>query len=146
VLCVCLGNICRSPYAEALLRRSLPGIEIRSAGFLAGGRPPPDVAIAAAAERGIDISRHLSVQLAVELLEWAELILVMDGSQARRVGHRLAAPTRATLVEVLGDFDPAPIGKRVIPDPFGREPEFFDEVYVRVEDCCGSLSRAFRPA
>jgi len=92
------------------------------------------------------MSRHVSVQLAPELLEWAELILVMDGSQARRVGHRLAAPRRATLVEVLGDFDPAPIGKRLIPDPFGREPEFFDEVYARLEACCGTLRRAFRPA
>ncbi len=50
ILLVCVGNICRSPYAAAVLRQRLNGFlgkeyQFRSAGFIGPGRPPPPAAI-----------------------------------------------------------------------------------------------------
>src|SRR5882672_7129834 len=65
VLVVCHGNICRSPYAAARLRRLLgSGTQVTSAGFVGPGRACPDVAIEVAAARGLDLSGHQSQLLA----------------------------------------------------------------------------------
>src|SRR2546425_10349935 len=49
VLFVCHGNICRSPFAAAVLRRVIHGVRVDSAGFLGPGRPSPPEAVAPAA-------------------------------------------------------------------------------------------------
>lgn len=137
VLVMCLGNICRSPYAEGVLRRELPGLEIRSAGFLDSGRPAPREAVSVAAERGVNLSSHLSAQVTNEALAWADLVLVMDARQQERVG---AMSGHRAYVERLGDFDPGPIDTRTIIDPIDRNRAFFDQVYRRIDACCGVLS------
>jgi len=81
VLFVCTGNICRSPTAEALLRRhvearSLPTL-VRSAGTAAGWSSPTAGTIRAAAELGLDVSRHRSHPLSTEDLESAGLVVAL---------------------------------------------------------------------
>src|SRR6266542_2985353 len=72
VLIVCVGNICRSPMAEGLLRARFVGhrrARIESAGLAAlEGRPADPIAVELLAERGIDISAHRARQLTPELL------------------------------------------------------------------------------
>ena len=65
VLVICNGNIFRSPFAAAVLRRALElrglgRVRVDSAGFAGPGRPTPADAVAAAARRAIDLSRHAS--------------------------------------------------------------------------------------
>jgi protein-tyrosine phosphatase len=81
ILLVCTGNICRSPMAEAILRRHLAaqGVEARvtSAGTMNWARPPTDEAIAVMNEHGLDIVAHRSRPLSAEILAGADLVLGM---------------------------------------------------------------------
>jgi protein-tyrosine phosphatase len=138
---MCLGNICRSPYAAGVLRREFPDLEIRSAGFLQAGRPAPREAVSVGAEHGVNLSSHVSAQLTQETLGWADLVLVMDARQLRRIG---AMSGHRALVERLGDFDPEPIDTRTVIDPIDRDREFFANVYTRIDGCCRGLAREIR--
>jgi protein-tyrosine-phosphatase/predicted ATP-grasp superfamily ATP-dependent carboligase len=81
VLFVCQGNICRSPFAESLMRSRLgdDSIAVGSAGMLPRpGRPPPPLGLKVAAEHGIDLAAHRSVWLTRETAEAASLVVVFD--------------------------------------------------------------------
>ena len=81
ILFVCTGNLCRSPMAEALFRHRMgadSGWEASSAGtFAARGHPASDNAVLVVKELGIDLSRHRSQPLTVELLAVSDMIVVM---------------------------------------------------------------------
>ncbi|MDQ3870683.1 MAG: hypothetical protein M3301_03585, partial [Chloroflexota bacterium] len=68
---VCLGNICRSPFAERLAAERLPdGRRTASAGYFPEeGRPSPGQAVTVAARLGVDLTRHRSRVLSAELVE-----------------------------------------------------------------------------
>ncbi len=142
ILILCHGNICRSPYAGAVLTRRLAqhGLEaarVDSAGFIGPDRPPPDLALEVARHRGYDLRSHRSRLVTAEVLAAADLVLVMDQAQWRRLGPWLGAnPPRILL---LGDFDPEPIATRAIRDPVDGPPELFEEVYNRLERCLGTV-------
>lgn len=145
VLVVCHGNICRSPYAAALLRRRLlpllgNGGRVESAGFIAPGRPCPDAALAVAASRGLDLSQHRSQLLAPTEVHAADLILVMDTTQ--RWGIRALFGRQGRDVLLLGDLDPEPIENRTIQDPVEQPKEVFELSYSRIERCVDELVRA----
>jgi protein-tyrosine phosphatase len=82
ILFVCTGNQCRSPMAAALLRSRLAqvgatGFEVESAGFVSEGRAVPPEVVEVMSPSGIDLSAHRSRLLRDELLDRADLILVM---------------------------------------------------------------------
>ena len=87
ILFVCSGNQCRSPMAEAIFRDIISNepelssvdIAIKSAGTLQGidGAPATNEAIAVMREHGIDISQHKAKHINTELVNWADIILVM---------------------------------------------------------------------
>ena len=142
---VCIGNICRSPYAAALLRKRLDGFlrqacQIESAGFIGPGRPPPDDAVQVAASRNVDLSQHRSQMVTPRLIQEAKLIIVMDQHQARAVRHRF--PIGRRQICVLGDLDPEPIVARGIEDPIEQSPEVFQRAYERIDRCIDQLVRA----
>lgn len=88
---VCTGNLCRSPLAEALLRRQLEdaGLEadVASAGIAAPSGATPDPKLQrVATELGVDVSAHRSQRLKPEHTAIADLILVMTRSHAEKVG------------------------------------------------------------
>lgn len=81
MLFVCTGNQCRSPMAEAMLRRLAEGgcpLEVGSAGTVGDGTPPPEHAVAVMAERGLDIDGRPSRRLTPAVLEGADLIIAMS--------------------------------------------------------------------
>ena len=89
ILVVCTANQCRSPMAEALLRRHLAGqniaAEISSCGFLDGGSHAAQVAIDAMKGFGIDLSEHRSRRLSPYLIAESDLILTMTREHLREI-------------------------------------------------------------
>lgn len=92
ILVLCIGNICRSPMAEAMLTKALPDCHVRSAGLGALiGSPADPSAIKLMEEDGININAHRAQQVSSELISWADLILVMDIEQKKQIESRYVA-------------------------------------------------------
>jgi protein-tyrosine-phosphatase len=144
VLVLCSGNIFRSPFAAAVLRRELHRqgmgtMRVESAGFTAAGRASPPRAIAAAARHGIDLAGHSSQLVVADLARAADLIVVMEDLQRRSICERFGRARRDVLL--LGDLDPLPVMTRAIEDPVEQDPEVCERVYARIERCVRELAR-----
>lgn len=89
ILVVCVGNICRSPMAEALLRQRFPEKSIDSAGVgaLVGHSADP-AAIKIMEEQNIDITNHVAKQIDENLAHKADLIFTMSDSQNKWIEER----------------------------------------------------------
>jgi protein-tyrosine-phosphatase len=145
VVFLCHGNVCRSPFAAAVfdnVLRQLKHVDtaVVSAGFIGPGRQSPPEARAAAQRRSYELESHRSQLVTAAMLRAADLIVVMSAEQARAAYLAGGAP-RAPIV-VLGDFDPGPIDRRTILDPWGKGTAAFDASYDRIERCVGELVTA----
>lgn len=138
ILFVCLGNVCRSPFAAALAGDR--GFSSDSVGFIGPGRHPPAEAIDAARRMGIDHADHVSREIDEEAVRGADLVVVFDRFNLRRV--RSAYPDARRKTVWLGDLDPVWSGKRAVVDPWGRDPAFFDATFERIERCVDELRSA----
>jgi protein-tyrosine phosphatase len=117
ILTVCVGNICRSPMAEALLRTKLPDVAVASAGIAApSGALADPLAQELMLERGIDISAHRAKRVITPSIAGSDLVLVMDLEQKSAIER--AHPLARGKVFRLGEF-----GKFEVFDPFrlGRD-------------------------
>lgn len=146
ILVVCLGNICRSPYAEHRLtdefaRAGLDDVRVVSAGFILPGRPSPDAARRVAAGRGLDLENHRSRVVTPAMAQEADVTLVMAPGQLRKLRQVAGAEPEGPAI-VLGDLDPAPIDRRTIVDPYDQPDGVFEAVYERIDRCCRSLVEA----
>ena len=83
VLLLCTANQCRSPMAEVILRTARPDLEVRSAGRLPGGVPASATAVEVLAERGLDLSGHVSQTATAALLGDADLVVGMAREHVR---------------------------------------------------------------
>lgn len=104
ILVVCTANQCRSPMAEVLLRRRLPGADVRSAAVLGpGGVPASEGSVRSMANIGIDISGHRSRVLDPGEVEAADLVLCMARLHLREVVVRTpgALAKSFTLKEIV---------------------------------------------
>ncbi|WP_327421686.1 low molecular weight phosphotyrosine protein phosphatase [Streptomyces sp. NBC_01230] len=122
ILTVCLGNICRSPYAASVLsHHGGASVEIRSAGLRSkwAGMPAHERMLGLAAARGYDLTGHRAVRVAPDLLEWANVILAMDRAVLTGLRGQMDAntPRRFALALYLGDRD--------VPDPYGGDEAAF---------------------
>ncbi|PWV59506.1 protein tyrosine phosphatase [Plasticicumulans acidivorans] len=140
VLMVCMGNICRSPTAEAVFmhraaRAGLaPYLEIDSCGTHAGhsGEPPDRRSQQAAAQRGYSMEGLRARRLEVEDLDYFDYILVMDEDNLQRVLSRCSRPEQKAKVRLLLDFAPE-LGEREVPDPYYGGRSGFDRVLNLIE-------------
>lgn len=144
ILTVCTGNICRSPLAEALLRRELSGfgMNIESAGIAAlVGMPADSLAQQVAAEHGLDISEHRARQLTRELMVSNDLILVLDETHEQWINRRFPEFRGKTFR--LGKWN----GNRNIEDPY-RQPKAVFELVLREidEDVIAWMQRLIKPS
>ena len=84
ILVVCVGNICRSPIGEALLKQHYPNKHIDSAGLSAVvGNSADPKALDVMVQNDVDMSEHIAKQISEELVRTADLILTMSVSQTK---------------------------------------------------------------
>lgn len=139
ILVVCVGNICRSPVAAAMLRQRLPGRHVESAGLgaLVGQGVEPTARALAEAE-GLDVADHRARQLSAEMLDAADLILVMSEGQRRAAADLAPAAMGKTLL--LGRWLDGGKG-REITDPYRRDAEVFAAVHALLREASESWAR-----
>lgn len=142
VLAVCRGNICRSPTAEALLRKHLDParFEIDSAAIKDWniGKSPDPRSIAAAQERKVDISEITARQVTVADFDEFDLIFGMDADNMSALAELRPADCCAKLAH-LGAYVDA--GQLVdIPDPYDEGPEAFSAVFDMIDQATQRLA------
>lgn len=147
LLFVCLGNICRSPAAEGVMRARAAGLDLQldSAGLGAWhvGAAPDARMQAAALARGYDLSAQRARQVSARDFHEADLILAMDEGNMAGLERRAPAAARARLAFML-DFAP-PGGPREVPDPYYGGEDGFDHVLDLLEPAADGLLARLRP-
>jgi len=153
VLFVCLGNICRSPTAEGVMR-ALVGeaglgdrIELDSAGtggWHLGCAPDPR-AVAAASARGV-VLEGTARRVTHEDFRSFDLVLAMDRSNLRELRQLARGAGGRVEVRLLREFDPASAGAEDldVPDPYYGAGDGFDEVFELVQAACRGLLEQIR--
>jgi protein-tyrosine phosphatase len=140
IVIVCTGNTCRSPMAEAMMRRLAAeklgcapaelehrGVTIMSAGVSAapGGCAAPE-AVATMRTRGLDITCHETQPLTDKLVRYADLILTLTAGHRQQILRRWpeAAPRTTMLRLDAGDIE----------DPIGGPPEVYQQCAAEIEE------------
>jgi protein-tyrosine phosphatase len=146
---VCLGNICRSPMAEALIRAELDRaglaerVKVQSAGTGDWhlGEPMDRGARAELARRGYDGSSHRARQISADWLGQFDLILGTDERNLRSLRMMAAGQTGlADRIRLLRSFDPAAPPGAEVPDPYGGGPEEFTHVFDLIDAAAKGLT------
>ena len=143
VLMVCLGNICRSPLAEGLLRQKVEAAgldwEVDSAGTSAyhQGSPPDSRSIAVAQQYNLDISGQRSRPLVKTDLDDFDIIYVMDSENYNNVldlctKEQQVAKVRLIMNEVQPGYNVA------VPDPYWSD-DGFEQVYQMLDEATGHI-------
>ena len=155
ILFVCMGNICRSPTAEAVMRGLLraEGLEEAVAIDSAGtggwhaGDPPDARAVAAARSRDI-VVEGAARQVTAEDFDDFDLVVAMDRENERDLVARAPDDAARAKVRLLREFDDAAVaaGDLDVPDPYYGGPHGFDRVLDLVEAACRGLLDEVRPA
>lgn len=138
---VCLGNICRSPMAEGILRRKAAErnikIEIDSAGtgnWHVGEHPDPR-AIATAKIFDVNISKLVARQFTVKDFDRFDAILAMDHSNLKNILQLSRTESDTEKVDLLLNVLPTLLDKNV-PDPWFGGDEGFIDVYKLLDEAC----------
>ncbi|HEX4338454.1 MAG TPA: low molecular weight protein-tyrosine-phosphatase [Polyangiaceae bacterium] len=147
---VCLGNICRSPTAEAVMRglveraglSSMIDVDSAGTGDWHAGQPPDSRSIAAARRRGIEVGGHARQFTA---RDWTvfDYVLAMDRSNYDNLHAMLPKGDTGKKLRLLRSFDPASPTGASVPDPY-YSTDGFDEVIDLCIAACGPLLEQIR--
>jgi protein-tyrosine phosphatase len=148
ILFVCMGNICRSPTAEGVMRSLLRAevledrIELDSAGTGGwhAGAPPDERASDAALRRGVALE-GAARQVTMEDFDRFDLLLAMDRENLRELLYVAPNDDARAKVRLLREFDPASVaaGDLDVPDPYYGGAHGFEHVLDLVEAACRGL-------
>ncbi|GAL88616.1 low molecular weight protein-tyrosine-phosphatase [Jejuia pallidilutea] len=144
ILMVCLGNICRSPLAEGILKSKLPEdkFTIDSAGTAAyhiGSKPDPR-SIAVAKKYGIDITNLRGRQFEHKDFEAFDLIYAMDESNYNHIISMARNEEEKSKVKlILNEITP---GENLsVPDPYYGGDQGFENVYQMLDQACENIKK-----
>lgn len=127
VMTVCIGNVCRSPVAEAALKQLCPQLTIASAGFAAPvGRRASSKMVELAAKDGLDLTNHRARRLSEVAPEQFDLLLVMEDSHLKEMARQMPHLRARTLL--LSQWS----GAADIADPINQDAEFNAAVYRQI--------------
>ena len=159
LLFVCLGNICRSPTAEGVMRalverEGLEGaIQLESAGTGAWhvGSPPDQRATETARARGIALG-GTARQVRLEDFFDFDLLLAMDRENMRELRQQAPGEAERAKVRLLREFDPASEAGQAdgsgedldVPDPYYGGADGFEDVFDLVQAACEGLLEQIR--
>ena len=153
VLFVCLGNICRSPTAEGVMRTLVSeagmedSVQLDSAGTGAWhvGSPPDRRASETASARGVELEGHAR-QVRPEDFEVFDLLVAMDRENASELRRQARDDQQRAKVRLLREFDSASAGggDLDVPDPYYGAEGGFDEVFELVHAACAGLLEQIR--
>ncbi|RZA13546.1 MAG: low molecular weight phosphotyrosine protein phosphatase [Lysobacteraceae bacterium] len=149
ILMMCLGNICRSPMAEGVLRQRLEqaglGARVRVDSAATGsshvGHPPDERAIACAASHGVNIAGLVARRLTLEDYDEFDYILCAD----RTILHdaRMRKPRTAHgQVELLLEW--SGVGKKDVPDPYYGSARDFEHAFKLVDAAAAGIVERVR--
>ena len=142
---VCLGNICRSPTAEGVMRKLVEDagladrVAIDSAGtgdYHEGELPDPRTR-EAARRRGIELT-HLARQFTRDDLARFDLVLAMDRANLRHL-RSMAGERTVPAIRLLRSFDPTAGSDDEVPDPYAGGRAGFETVLDQCERACAGL-------
>lgn len=150
VLMVCMGNLCRSPMAEAVLRSKLaqaglaPAVAVDSAGthgFHKGSLPDPR-AVAQAASRGYSLKGQKSRPLVADDFSRFDLVLAMDHDNLDTLRERCPAAEHVRLQLLLSFAPTASVDE--VPDPYYGSVAGFDRALDLIEPACDGVLQHLR--
>ena len=138
ILMVCLGNICRSPLAEGILRSKLDSnfiIDSAGTGGWHAGESPDQRSIETAKQNNIDISHQKARKFSIADFDSFDYIYVMDQSNFKDVIN--LAPNevaKAKVALILSDW-------KEVPDPYYGGQEGFQNVYYLLDQACEEIAK-----
>ncbi|MBQ1797740.1 MAG: low molecular weight phosphotyrosine protein phosphatase [Muribaculaceae bacterium] len=146
VLFVCLGNICRSPAAQAVMQRlvderGLAGqFELDSAGTYGGhaGDLPDRRMRVHAQRRGYDLT-HRSRRITPDDFDHFDVIVAMDEDNRRTLARLTATVQQTRKIVMMGDYISLNPHYDYVPDPYYEGSEGFELVLDLLEDACLNL-------
>ena len=143
---VCLGNICRSPLAEGILRsKTDASVTIDSAGTGAwhAGQQPDKRSIEIARRKGIDISTQRARQFTIQDYSDFDLIYVMDRSNYANI-LELAPDEKARqkVKLILEEVQNSPVSE--VPDPYYGENDGFSHVFELLDNACTVIAERIK--
>jgi protein-tyrosine-phosphatase len=144
ILFVCTGNICRSPFAEGLLKKlvqknRLDDIVADSAGLLAlSGNSVTGLAQKVAEEYNVDLSGHIAKSIKEDIVDRSDLILVMEYSQAKELLD--AFPEAEDKVFLIRRFARFGSKDRGIADPYGLNYDAYRFCFLDIQDGVSGLA------
>lgn len=143
ILMVCLGNICRSPLAEGILKSKLPSDSfiVDSAGTANyhTNNPPDKRSIAVAKKYGLNISHLKGRQFCVSDFDIFDIIYVMDESNYNNVVALARNDQDASKVKfILNEIYPNQ--NYSVPDPYYGGNDGFENVYKMLDEACSIIA------
>ncbi|SHI53116.1 protein-tyrosine phosphatase [Cruoricaptor ignavus] len=136
ILMVCLGNICRSPLAEGLLKKKVPeSFEVDSAGTSGQheGENPDKRSVETARKYGLDISQQKSRPISASDFEYFDRIYCMDKNNFRDVLALAENDEQREKVSLI-------VADGEVPDPYFGGMEGFEKVYAQLDEATDKIA------
>jgi protein-tyrosine phosphatase len=143
ILMVCLGNICRSPLAEGILRSKLSDkffIDSAGTGGWHAGELPDKRSIEIAKRKGLDITNQRARKFTIKDFSKFDLIYAMDNSNLKDI-LQLAPDENAKKKVHLILNEMYPNENKDVPDPYYGLNDGFEKVYNMLDEACNAIAK-----